>query len=69
MTRPHMIALLLLLLLAAVLFLRPREQELRIDPTPAAQVEPCPRLDYRTPGYRHPWEPIEDPDKDPRSYA
>lgn len=29
----------------------------------------CPPLDYRTPGYRHPWEPITDRDKDPRSFA
>lgn len=31
--------------------------------------DPCELIDHRSPGYLHPWEPVTDPDKDPRSYA
>ena len=62
----HAAFLLLIIALAVLLFCRPREQEMRIDMKPAAACEP---IDYRTPGYRHPWEPIIDRNKDPRSFA
>ena len=39
---------------------------LALSVTPAAACDP---IDHRTPGYRHPWHPITDRDKDPRTVA
>ena len=64
----HFAAVIVIILLALALFLRPKEQPLRIDATPAS-ADACAAIDYRLPGYLHPWEPIDNPDKDPRSFA
>lgn len=43
MTRPHIVLLLFVLVLTGMLFLRSREQPLRIGPTPtqATEAPPC----------------------------
>lgn len=54
MTRPHILFLAFILLLAGYLLLRPKEQPLRVEPTnvqatppcaPAAPVNPCTYVD------------------------
>ena len=66
MTIGHTAFVLFVILLAGWLLLRPKEQEMRVEMTPAAACDP---IDHRSPGYKHPWEPVTDRQRDPRAVA